>query len=146
MIAVREYQPSDLIDVTNLMSDLGYPTSITDMRRRMKNFEAATNSRTMVAELDNRVVGMIGLSRILNYESDDIVTHINCLVTKSEFRGMGVGRALMEYAERWASNNGSPILYLTSGIKEERKRAHEFYRKYGFKVTGYRFVKRVIQD
>ncbi|MNW33686.1 hypothetical protein D3C74_106520 [compost metagenome] len=34
-------------------------------------------------------------------------------------------------------------LSLTSGIKEDRVDAHEFYKKMGFKINGYRFVKKI---
>jgi len=35
------------------------------------------------------------------------------------------------------------VLHLTSGIRPERERAHAFYQKRGFQVTGYRFVKKL---
>jgi hypothetical protein len=40
--------------------------------------------------------------------------------------------------ERGANN-----LYLTSGNKPERKKAHELYKRMGFEITGYRFVKKI---
>jgi len=32
---------------------------------------------------------------------------------------------------------------VTSGMKEDRLKAHEFYKSVGFKITGYRFVKKI---
>ncbi|MNZ97458.1 hypothetical protein D3C78_1166960 [compost metagenome] len=50
---------------------------------------------------------------------------------------------MVQYAEKWASDQGSKMLVLTSGMKPERMRAHEFYKARGFKATGYRFVKKI---
>jgi GNAT superfamily N-acetyltransferase len=142
MIDIREYHSSDLEDLAQLMGDLGYPTSPEVMSQRMALFEANSSYKTFVATWDNKVVGMLGVNMTMNYESDDLVTHIISLVVGEAFQGKGIGKKLMSFIEAWAIDNGSQVLYLTSGIKEERKRAHEFYKKLGFDITGYRFIKR----
>lgn len=62
---------------------------------------------------------------------------------KKEYEGQGIGRSLVGFAEEWALGRGSNVLYLTSGIRPERIRAHEFYKSIGFDTTGYRFVKKL---
>ena len=143
MIDIRQYHSSDLIELAQLMDDLGYPTTPEVMTRRMALFELNPSYRTFVATWDNKVVGMLGVNMTMNYESDDLVTHIISLVVGEAFQGKGIGKKLMSFIEAWAIDNGSQVLYLTSGIKEERKRAHEFYKRLGFDITGYRFIKRV---
>ncbi|MGF7050713.1 GNAT superfamily N-acetyltransferase [Paenibacillus sp. DS2015] len=142
MIQIRQYRSSDVKELASLMGDLGYPTSSDDMNRRMDKIDSIPCYKTFVAVINNKVVGMIGLNIIMSYESDDVVTHILALVTKTDFQGRGIGRDLMKFVEDWALSNGSHTLYLTSGIKDERKRAHEFYKQLGFEITGYRFIKK----
>ncbi|CAM3151090.1 GNAT family N-acetyltransferase [Paenibacillus sediminis] len=143
MINIRKYNPSDLESLADLMNDLGYPVSIEVMGRRMELIESNPSYLTFVATINEAVTGMIGIRQLLNYETDDLVTQISSLVTKSDFQGQGVGSALIKFIEDWAVQNGSSVLYLTSGIKQERLKAHEFYKKYGFEITGYRFIKKI---
>jgi len=143
MITIREYVSSDLELLTELMEDLGSPSSVGDMENRMKLIESNPNYFTFVATLNDKVVGMIGVRLNFTYTSNKIKTQISALVTKEEYQGQGVGKALINYIEDWTKSRGSDFLYLTSGIKEERVNAHEFYKKNGFEITGYRFVKRL---
>jgi len=53
------------------------------------------------------------------------------------------GESLINFIEEWAIACGSRTIVLTSGIKEERKAAHEFYKSIGFEITGCRFVKKL---
>ncbi|TBL76001.1 GNAT family N-acetyltransferase [Paenibacillus thalictri] len=141
MMEIRPYIPGDDGDLTELMADLGYPTTMDKMIQRMEVISATPHCYTFVAVKDGAVVGMIGCRDIYYYEEDGVVTQISILVTKQELQGQGIGKALVTFAEQWAREKGSNALYLTSGIKPERERAHAFYKRMGFAVTGYRFVK-----
>jgi len=143
MLQFREFMPSDIEAVVDLMADLGYPTSLEHMERRMSYFTSNPDCFTFVAVLSEKVVGMIGVKLIRSYESDALITHISTLVVKNEYRGQGFGKKLLHFIEEWSVHYGCHVLYLTSGIKEERKPAHELYKKVGFEITGYRFIKRL---
>jgi GNAT superfamily N-acetyltransferase len=140
---IREYVSSDLETLTELIGNLGYPTDIETMKYRMELIQSTPMYYTFVAELMGEVVGMIGVRQAFFYEGDGVTTQISALVSKPEHRGMGIGKALVSYVEEWAAKNGSEILYLNSGMKEERLKAHEFYKAVGFEITGYRFVKKL---
>lgn len=142
MAIIRSYKAADLAAIADLMEDLGYPSTVAEMQRRMDVIESNPFCHTFVAELDGQVVGMIGIRISTNYEVDDVVTYISALVVNKELQGRGIGKQLIRYVEDWSIRNGSSILYLTSGIKVERKAAHEFYKRLGFEITGYRFVKK----
>lgn len=143
MINIRTYCAEDLVSITELMHDLGYPTTVESMRNRMNVIDNIPLSFTFVATLEERVVGMMGIRQNYFYEDDGITTQISLLVTKKEYQGQGIGKALVGFAEDWALERGSNMLYLTSGIKPERIRAHEFYKSLGFDASGYRFVKKL---
>jgi GNAT superfamily N-acetyltransferase len=143
VIAIRKYLSTDIESLTELMTDLGSPSSLADMKKRMDLIESNPLYSTFVATLHEKVVGMIGVRMNITYTNNKLKTQISSLVTKKEFQGQGIGRALIEFIEEWAKENGSDFLYLMSGIKEERLKAHEFYKNSGFDITGYRFVKRI---
>lgn len=142
MLNIRPYASSDLASLTELMTDLGTPSTLEDMQKRMERMEASPNYCTFVATMNDAVVGMIGIRMQFSYVSSDLKTQISALVTKEEFQGRGIGKALIKHVEEWMEARGSHFVYLTSGIKESRSAAHEFYKKAGFEITGYRFAKR----
>jgi GNAT superfamily N-acetyltransferase len=143
MINIRQYSLSDLKDLTGLMEDLGYPSSIEDMTKRMDLIESNPYYFTFVAIIHDKVVGMIGVRLNITYTNNTLKTQISALVTKREYQGQGIGKALIQHVEEWSENQGSDFIYLLSGIRNERSKAHEFYKNVGFDITGYRFVKRL---
>ncbi|MFC4777352.1 GNAT family N-acetyltransferase [Paenibacillus sp. GCM10023252] len=141
MIHIRDYISTDLSAIAVLMGELGYPTSEHDMDKRMAIINSDPSYFTFVAEHEGIVAGMIGVRLLSNYEIDGPVTQISALVVHSEYKGRGIGRSLMGFVNSWSAEKGSSVLYLTSGMKEERKAAHKFYKGMGYEITGYRFVK-----
>jgi GNAT superfamily N-acetyltransferase len=65
-------------------------------------------------------------------------------VVASEYRGQGVGWALISAAEDWARQRGATDVMLTT--HKRRTGAHRFYRKMGYEATGYRFYKSLVND
>lgn len=141
MIEIRRYQPSDCIDIAALMDELGYPVSLEEMKQRMQNIEASSSYHTFVALINGNVAGMVGIRLVWNYESNYAATQISTIVTKSIYRGQGVGTRFIRFVEQWAIEHNSEIVFLTSGSKPERLAAHALYEKLGFLKTGLRFVK-----
>jgi predicted N-acetyltransferase YhbS len=143
MVYIRSYRKPDIDAMAELMGDLGYPTSVESMEKRMQTIESNAMNGTFVAEIDGRIVGMIGVRLTANYEYDSLVMHIVSLITRADYRGTGVGSALINYAEDWAKARGANAMTLTSGIKPERVAAHEFYKHKGYNINGYRFSKKL---
>ncbi|WP_063892601.1 GNAT family N-acetyltransferase [Paenibacillus sp. Leaf72] len=140
---IRSYEQQDVEAVIELMADLGYPTNKEALSARMEKIASIPSYYTFVAVRDGQAVGMIGCRDIFYYEEDGMVVQISLLVTKQSEQGSGIGTALVAYTEQWARERGASALYLTSGIKESRKKAHAFYEARGFDITGYRFVKKL---
>ncbi|MCC2684047.1 MAG: acetyltransferase [Paenibacillaceae bacterium] len=141
MIEIRPYQDDDLLSLADLMSDLGYPTPPESLKHRMDIMQRLPLYYTFVATIDSEVVGMIGCREVYFYEGDGMAVQISALVTRSKYQGQGVGKAMVSFVERWAKEKGATVIHLTSGNRPERERAHHFYKKMGFDITGYRFVK-----
>lgn len=140
---IQKYKSSDIVPFTELMTDLGYPSSLKEMKVRMERIEANLNYFTFVAILNETVVGMIGITFHHTYTNNNVKTQITSLVTKKNYRGQGIAKKLVNYVEEWSNSQGSDFIYLLSGISEKRTDAHELYKHLGYEITGYRFVKRL---
>ena len=88
------------------------------------------NTHLLVAEVDGAIVGMLTLVLV------DIPTSrkawIEDVVTDGEYRGRGIGYALVERAKQVAVEEGACSLNLTSN--PSRKAAHALYEKCGFSI------------
>lgn len=75
------------------------------------------------------IIALIGLD-----EGNTDEYHVSMLATLSQFRGMGVGRALLEYAEQLAVHKGYTKISLTVAV--ENTTAQRLYTQQGYKVIG----------
>jgi GNAT superfamily N-acetyltransferase len=67
------------------------------------------------------------------------IGRLTAVVVDESARGRGVGRALVEAAERFFAGHGCAMVELTSNKK--RTDAHAFYDRLGYAATSVRFVK-----
>ena len=99
----------------------------------IREWNAETNSRFMVARISGRIVGAISISGGTK-ERMRHVGMIEVFVDRSA-RGRGVGKALMSAAIHWAESN--PILRkLALHVFEDNGRAVQLYLGLGFTVEG----------
>lgn len=146
VLQIRKCDINDLERVTALLREFGYPTTVNVMKERIESMESNPFYCTLVAELDQEVVGMIGLRQVSSFsKQQDCVTEITALIVSEELRGNGLGKRLVAAAEEWARDKGCCQLYLRSGNRVERAPAHAFYQHIGFeKSAGYRFNKALL--
>ncbi|MEU7799405.1 GNAT family N-acetyltransferase [Micromonospora arborensis] len=101
--------------------------------------EAAGRDGVLVAESDGgRVVGMIEVLRHPDPPEHQILrpepsAQVHTVVLP-DARGLGVGSALLQAAERWATGRG--LLYLSAGIHHRNVDAVRFYRRHGYTAAG----------
>ena len=67
-------------------------------------------------------------------------TFTTALAVDEKWRGTGVGRLLVDQAERWCRERGADRVTVTSG--HHRSESHKFYKALGYEATGVRFFKR----
>lgn len=58
---IRKAVIKDVPELASLMEQLGYPTTVESMTVRFHNIESNPSYHTLVAEVNGKVVGMIGL-------------------------------------------------------------------------------------
>ncbi|WP_286154918.1 GNAT family N-acetyltransferase [Bacillus sp. FJAT-27264] len=146
VLQIRKCGMEDLEKITALLRELGYPTTVNVMKERLEGMENNPLQCTLVAELDNEVVGMIGLRQVSSFsKQQESITEITALIVSEEIRGNGLGKRLVAAGEEWARHKGCCKLFLRSGNRVERAPAHAFYKHIGFeKTAGYRFNKALL--
>ena len=138
-VMVRAAEAADVEALADLMTQLGYETRGSEMQMRMEAIRGDKHYATLVAVSKGQVCGMIGTFTCYSYEHNSPGGRILALVVSEKMRGRGVGHALVAAAEKdLAQKNISRVAVNT---RFERKEAHEFYEKAGYKRNGFRFVK-----
>lgn len=142
MFLVRDMHEDDLEQVTQLVTQLGYDCSKRDVVDRFRFILKTSGHKLFVAEQENAnvVVGWIHVLQFPTLEMS-VSTELGGLVVDSSLRGKGIGRLLVEAAEKWSLDCGISRLQFTSQMK--RVEAHEFYKKLGYEIikNSYYFSK-----
>jgi GNAT superfamily N-acetyltransferase len=142
-VIIRDAQKGDVEELTSLMTDLGYPTTLEEFTTRFENISAHPDYRTIVAEIGNEIVGMAGLSKNIFYEMNGNYMRILAFVVKQSSRKLGIGKILIEASEDWAKEQGLHTVVISSGNRAERDAAHVFYQKMGYAIKSSGFVKKL---
>ena len=138
---IRHAEIRDAERVAQLMTELGYPTTVEAMRVRMGAIIADPSYATFVADTGACVVGVAGATLGKYYENDGVYCQLLVLAVSSTARGQGTGTRLVEAVERWADSKGARAIVVNSAL--HRADAHRFYERRQFARTGYRFVKQL---
>ena len=137
---IREAKPSDAPRLTELIEELGHPI---DEKRVRKNLAALkkTGETPLVVTIEKKVVGMCGVGRRVVIHRPAPLGRITALVVSKEAQGLGLGRLLVDAAEKWMRNEGCQLVEVTSN--DRRTAAHAFYRHLGYERSSIRFFKKL---
>jgi len=141
-IKVRSASSKDATRIAVLSTQLGYPASAVQMRKRIIKSVADRNQALFVAEMSGKVIGWLQVSiQVLIMHDNE--AEVGGFVVDGHARRSGVGRLLMERAEQWSRERGCHSVYLRTNIIRED--AHAFYEKLGYKIikTQYAFRKQI---
>ena len=144
-ITIRPAAPSDAPALCELLEQLGYPASITDIPSRLNAVASFPRAAAFVATNGYGEVVALATTHIFpSIHDNEPVAWLTTLVVLEDARGLGIGSALVRHVEGWATRNGAKRLSVTSG--KQRKGTHEFYEKRDYENTGLRFSKRLGGD
>ena len=139
---IRPATIDDTESVRDLFQELtGQPLSDAEVKDRINFVRNSSIDSLFVYERNTQVRGLLAFRIRENIEENSRFGEISVVVVKSESRKLGIGKQLMQYAEQLAREKGCIGTWLVSGFGREEQ-AHPFYKKLGYQITGYRFVKK----
>lgn len=141
-LSIREARESDLpaviaffaADAVGGHGDTTDPSAYGDYLRAFRTIAASPDQMLYVAELDGEVVGTFQtmVMTSLNARGSSVMI-IEAVQTRQELRGQGIGARMIDFCITEAKGRGMRLVQLTSNA--ERKDAHRFYERMGFKPS-----------
>ena len=120
-LTIRASAPNDAAVLAQLMSELGYETTQSEMEMRLARIVTDDRYRTFVAVRGGKVCGMIGTLTSLSYEHNEPGGRILALVTVRAMRRHGIGRALLATAEKDFAQRGIKRIALNTQLAEKMR-------------------------
>ncbi|MBL0164390.1 MAG: GNAT family N-acetyltransferase [Xanthomonadales bacterium] len=130
-VTIRTAREEDSASIALLATQLGYPASTEEIRKRLCRILQADADSAIVAELANgEVCGWILVVSTISLTSAPRA-EVAGLVVDQAMRGLGIGARLLQAAMHWATINDFAEVRVHSNTIRER--AHQFYEREGFK-------------
>ncbi|MFL6761884.1 MAG: GNAT family N-acetyltransferase [Sphingomicrobium sp.] len=137
---IREAKPSDAARLAELIGTLEHDIDEKTVGKNLVRLKKA-GELPLVATLDKQVVGFCGVHRMVAIHRPTPVGRIPILVIAAEARRRGIGRMLVEAAEKWCREAGCQMIEVTSN--DRLTAAHAFYRHMGYERSSIRFFKKL---
>jgi N-acetylglutamate synthase-like GNAT family acetyltransferase len=137
---IRNASNKDIDELLELLSQLGYPAGKDSIAESLTKYKRSDGYTVLVAEHEGRVVGCISLHVMKLFHMAGYAGRITSLVVSSQNRGKGIGKALVNAADKYFKRMGCVKAEVTSG--DHRKEAHLFYQAEGFALDERRFIKK----
>ena len=137
---LRDAKPGDAPRLVELIHELGHEVTEKQVRKNLAALKKLGET-PIVATLGKKVVGLVGVHRMVTVHRPAPVGRIPVLVVAREAQGLGLGRMLVDSAEQWCRKKGCQIIEVTSN--DRRAAAHAFYRHLGYERTSIRFFKKL---
>ncbi|MGA2803268.1 MAG: GNAT family acetyltransferase [Acidimicrobiales bacterium] len=136
---LRSYRPGDRVALVSLWSICGLTRPWNDPNRDIERKLARDAENLLVLEDDGQLIGSV----MVGYEGHR--GWINYLAVHPDRRRQGLGRLLMDEAERRLRALGCPKVNLQ--VRTSNEAAREFYRQIGYSVDeAVSFGKRLEHD
>jgi len=103
-------------------------------KRHILSAKSSGKTLILVAEVDGKVVG-VGEVKIGEFKKNSHTAELGLAITK-EFRGLGVGKALIKEMLSYAEKKGVEKVWLS--VFSTNNAAIRLYQKFGFVVEGVR--------
>lgn len=130
-VSVRLARSEDAGRIAVLCQNLGFSASQEEVQRRLNQIQQDESHTVYVAERsDGHVIGWVHVC-VRQLVVANQRAEIEGLVVEEGYRRCGVGRLLMEQAERWVQIKGCGIVHLRSNVV--RKEARPFYEGIGYR-------------
>ena len=136
---IRAARLDDAAELARLFSELGHPATEHEIRARWSGWQGDGNVGIVVEGAGSKLIAAATLHRTVVLHRPKPIGRISALIVDSRHREEGIGRALVDYAERMFRDEGCGSLEVTSNMR--RTDAHAFYQHLGYDLTSARFLK-----
>lgn len=131
-LVYREVHAADASFLVPLMEQLGYPIDATIMKENIQKYIQLPNQKAWVAEKSRQIVGCIAVAITNYFHRPRSFLRVIAMIVDGQERRSGIGKNLMDLAEKFALDQGCSHIELTSGMHKEKLGSHEFYRSLGY--------------
>lgn len=125
---LRPPQEKDIPRLIYLIQTLGYPIKEKTLQKNLESYR----SSIFIAESNEEVVGLLAYHILPLFHSNEKQMRIVSLAVDPLFQRKGIGKALLQEAEKRAKKLGCSAIELTSAAHREKTGAHLFYKAQGF--------------
>jgi predicted N-acetyltransferase YhbS len=144
-VTIRAAIPGDTPVLSELLRQLGYPASESEIPARLEAIANFPRAAAFVATNGyGEVIGLATAHLFPSIHDTAPVAWLTTLVVLEDARGAGIGSGLVKHVERWAVESGAKRISVTSGL--HRTATHEFYLKRDYENTGLRFSKKLVSE
>lgn len=146
---IRRGHAADLPDLLFLLKQLfAVEKDFSFQRKRqlqgLRLMLADTRSIVLVAEQENRVIGMCTGQLLISTAEGGPAVLVEDLVIFPDRQGKGVGRLLMRAMSSWAETNGATRMQLLSD--RNNGSALKFYQKTGWQLTELICLRKIFNE
>lgn len=99
----------------------------------------APDSALLVAEAQARVLGFIQVRTVVDYYTQAPIGHVSDVVVAAHAQGQGVGEALLQAAQDWASARDYRLMQLL--VLPEDAAARRLYERQGYRAEWLKYVR-----
>jgi len=134
MVFCRKLCEKDISNLPELLAELGYKVTKAEIQEYYLNLAGNKSHKLCIAETGNgELVGLVHVTVYATLIMKKMAIVLS-LIVRNDYRGMGVGKLLMNEAELWATAQGCSGIRLYSNAK--RTDAHQFYNCLGYETKA----------
>ncbi len=131
-VQIRPATPDDAEEIARLSGQLGYPSTVAQVRARFAALDQGSVWMLALAEVGEAIVGYVTCRGIYTIQRDPCA-ELGGLIVDERYRGRRIGELLVAAAEAWARENGFPTIIVHSNVL--RTDAHRFYQRLGYAIV-----------
>lgn len=129
-LSIRPTNAGDAAAISRLLQQLGYDQTPAALAQKVARRTA--ERLAFVADADGQVVAFMSLHIMDWIHRPDPAARLSAVVVDAQYRRMGIGRALVEFAEVTASQRGCSYIELTSNLRRRVGGTYDFYDALGY--------------
>ncbi len=137
-LRIRTADSVDSEAISRLLAELGYEAAPDEVADRLQRL-ARAGEPVLLARQGVETLGCLTWHVTPNIHRPWPVGRITMMVVAAKARRRGIGRALVQAAEKRMIQRGCGLIEVTSNVK--LRAAHRFYGKLGFERTSHRFAR-----